>query len=114
MLRTLLLLSVIWCATANHGSDKCDFRRHGIIEGNITIGFMFPFFGSVDETSTACDETSIPSPSSIQLLEAAIFALRRGQPRIPGITIGEYLYQQLSLPELKLVLLLNCRLITFK
>ncbi|KAJ8022406.1 Metabotropic glutamate receptor 2 [Holothuria leucospilota] len=96
MLHALLLLSLIWCTTANHGSDQCDFRRHGIIEGNITLGFMFPFFDSVDETSTACDETSIPNLSSIQLLEAAIFALRRGQPRIPGITIGLEAYDSCS------------------
>lgn len=92
MLLVIVLATLLRGTVADPESTECSYRKVGLIEGNVTLGFMFSFFDSYDETSTICDESSIPNLDNIQLVEAAIFAVKQAEGRIPGVTIGESMF----------------------
>ncbi|XP_072024743.1 uncharacterized protein [Amphiura filiformis] len=76
---TILLLQDV-------AGQTCSGPIRGTIEGNITLGFLFPFRGSQQGSSSCSSE--VVDLSNIQLLEAARFALQNAQNTIPGVTIG--------------------------
>ncbi len=87
-MRVLLIFTSILLVQSHDVTDQtCSGPIRGTIDGNITLGFMFPFRGSQQGGSSCSHE--IGDPSSIQLLEAARFALQNAQDQLPGVSIGK-------------------------
>ncbi|XP_033109263.1 uncharacterized protein LOC117110613 [Anneissia japonica] len=86
-----LILGLLCCAASvHHGETTCSVvPRKGILDGNITIGFIFPFSGPSDD-GRGCNATVVPSPDNIQLIEAAIQIVQsiNSPATIRGVTIG--------------------------
>ncbi|XP_071953154.1 uncharacterized protein [Antedon mediterranea] len=77
-----------WMVRQSH-SQACGVNaRQGIINGDISIGFIFPFSGP-SEDGVGCN-TTVQSPDNIQLIEAAIHIVNsiNSDQILPGISIG--------------------------
>ena len=96
-MRVALLVAITFTSLqenlANHNETHvedqgtCSGPLRGIVDGNVTFGFLFPFQGSHQGGSSCSPEVGYPA--NIQLIEAARFAIQNAQSEIPGITLGK-------------------------
>ena len=109
-MRVALLVAITFASLqenlANHNETHvedqgtCNGPMRGIIDGNVILGFLFPFRGSYQGGSSCSPE--IGYPDNIQLIEAARFAITKAQSEIPGITLGKFedIHESLIVPRL--------------
>ncbi|XP_071944918.1 metabotropic glutamate receptor-like [Antedon mediterranea] len=83
----LLILSLFASVlvSSSTSSQTCSSPLVGVVDGNVRLGFLFPFFGKDGDFCS-----SEPIAENIALVEAAIYAVKNipDASKIPGVSIG--------------------------